>query len=154
MSKRTSNTLSEGPQWLSAGIVPVRLENKPGKKPEALFLILRVFKYWDFPKGLVEKKEEPLLAALRELAEETGITEAKLSWGEDFIETEPYRGGKIARYYVAEVFTDKVVFGINPGLGHAEHHEFRWATESEASKLLGPRVLNVLQWAANKIHGS
>lgn len=83
--------------WLSSGIVPVL------RTPTPLFLLLRVYKYWDFPKGLVEKGEDPLQAALREVTEETGITEVHFPWGKDFLETEPYRGGKIARYYVGEV---------------------------------------------------
>lgn len=132
--------------WLSAGIVPVLRE---GKAPR--FLLLRVFKYWDFPKGLVEKDESPFLAAKRELEEETGIRDVKFPWGEEFLETEPYREGKVARYYVGEVFTNEVVFGINPGLGHAEHHEFRWVTAPEGAKLLVPRVARILEWAAERV---
>jgi 8-oxo-dGTP pyrophosphatase MutT (NUDIX family) len=30
-------------------------------------------RYWGFPKGIVERGEEPLAAALREIAEETGL---------------------------------------------------------------------------------
>lgn len=130
---------------LSAGIVPVL------RNPTPRFLLLRVFKYWDFPKGMVEKNEEPLLAAKRELLEETGLNEVAFPWGKDFIETLPYRGGKVARYYIGEVFSDKVVFGINPELGHAEHHEFRWVTEQEGHKLLVPRVAAILDWAGKKI---
>jgi 8-oxo-dGTP pyrophosphatase MutT (NUDIX family) len=147
MAKNTND--ESRPAWLSAGIVPVL--RRPDKK-EALYLVLRVFKYWDFPKGLVEKNEVPLTAAIRELEEETGIAKVNFPWSQDFVETEPYRGGKVARYYVGEVFSEEVVFGINPGLGHAEHHEFRWVTEKEAVQLLGPRVLNILHWAANKVN--
>ena len=34
--------------------------------------------HWDFPKGHIEKGENKIQAALRELAEETGITEVEL----------------------------------------------------------------------------
>jgi bis(5'-nucleosidyl)-tetraphosphatase len=136
---------SSKPLWLSAGIVPIL------RGPEPEFLLLRVYDYWDFPKGMVEKGEDPFLAAQRELVEETGLTKVEFPWGHDFFETEPYRGGKVARYYVGEVFSKNVVFGINPELGHAEHHEFRWCTQNQASPLLGPRVRAVLEWAGSHI---
>lgn len=44
---------------------------------ERLFLLLDYGRHWDFPKGHVEKGEDDLTAALRELAEETGITDAE-----------------------------------------------------------------------------
>src|SRR4051812_28558797 len=98
---------------LSTGVVPVYLGDLP------LFLVLRVYRYWDFPKGLVERKETPLQAALRELKEETTLIEVEFPWGSDFIETEPYSYGKIARYYLGQVTTLQVSLPINPLLGHA-----------------------------------
>ena len=38
-------------------------------------LLLRAFRNWDFPKGLIAPGEDPLTAALREAREETGLTE-------------------------------------------------------------------------------
>lgn len=127
---------------LSAGIVPV-FKNK--------FLILRVYNYWDFPKGVVEKGEEPLEAALRELTEETTIATAKFPWGKDFIETPPYDKGKVARYYLGEVNTQEVEIPINPESGKREHQEFRWVSFDEAMELLHPRLKRVLSWANEKI---
>ncbi len=131
---------------LSAGIVPIRFDNV-----EPLFLLLRCFQYWDFPKGGVLPGESPLQAALRELEEETTLAKAKFRWGESFFETPPYSHGKTARYYVAEVFQSKVELPINPLVGRAEHQEFRWCTAIEAQALVGPRVAAVLAWAKNKI---
>jgi 8-oxo-dGTP pyrophosphatase MutT (NUDIX family) len=37
------------------------------------YLLLRVYRTWDFPKGRVESRETPLQAAVREVEEETGI---------------------------------------------------------------------------------
>ncbi len=133
---------------LSAGIVPI-LRGK-----EDRFLLLRVFQYWDFPKGRVENGEHPFQAARRELREETGIEQVSFSWGKDFIETEPYSHGKIARYYIAEVFSSEVQLLDNPILQRAEHEEYRWVTYEEACTLLVPRVLRVLDWAAGKVVSS
>jgi 8-oxo-dGTP pyrophosphatase MutT (NUDIX family) len=40
------------------------------------FLVLRAYKNWDFPKGLVEAGEDQLTCAKRELKEETGLDAA------------------------------------------------------------------------------
>jgi hypothetical protein len=77
---------------LSAGVVVVRPENATWQ-----FLLLRAYQYWDFPKGRTEPDETPKQAALREVAEETGITDLTFPWGDDYVETGPYARGKIAR---------------------------------------------------------
>jgi bis(5'-nucleosidyl)-tetraphosphatase len=110
-------------------------------------LLLRVYRNWDFPKGLVEAGEDPLEAALREVREETGLGELDLRWGEVWRETEPYARGKVARYYVAESAHGTVVLPVNPELGRPEHHEFRWLELDAAARLLPPRLLPVLRWA-------
>jgi bis(5'-nucleosidyl)-tetraphosphatase len=112
-----------------------------------LYLLLRAYRYWDFPKGIVEKGEEPFLAALRELREETGIKQASPKWGYEFHETAAYSHGKIARYYLAEVTESKVVLLPNREEGLVEHHEYRWLPYPEARKLLVPRVQAALDWA-------
>jgi bis(5'-nucleosidyl)-tetraphosphatase len=110
-------------------------------------LVLRVYRNWDFPKGLVEPGEEPLDAALREVTEETSLTGLALPWGEVWRETEPYAGGKVARFYVAESASGNVVLPVNPELGRPEHHEFRWLDLDAAMRLLPPRLQSVLRWA-------
>ncbi|MBK1733978.1 NUDIX hydrolase [Halorhodospira abdelmalekii] len=132
---------------LSAGVVPIRFTEGGAH----LYLMLRAFQYWDFPKGKVEPGEEPLTAAHREVEEETGITELDFRWGYDFFETGPYAHGKVARYYLAHTTTRRVVFGINPELGRPEHHEHRWTPFAEAYQLASPRVREVLDWAEAKL---
>jgi bis(5'-nucleosidyl)-tetraphosphatase len=112
-----------------------------------LCLVLRAYRNWDFPKGLVEPGEEPLEAALREVAEETGLRGLALPWGEVWRETEPYAGGKVARFYVVESADGTVVLPINPNLGRPEHHEFRWLELDAAARLLPPRLRRILRWA-------
>jgi len=114
-------------------------------------LVLRAYKNWDFPKGLVEAGEEPLAATLREVTEETGLRELSLPWGEVWRETEPYAGGKVARYYVAESTAGNVVLPVNPELRRPEHHEFRWLELDAAVRLLAPRLQQVLLWAAQTV---
>jgi len=131
---------------LSAGIVVMRwLEGKPH------YLLLRANKYWDFPKGLVEPGENPVQAAIREVEEETTLKNLSFRWGRAYRETPPYRGGKVARYFVAESGGGEVSLPISPELGHPEHHEFRWATYGEACELVGERVRAILDWAHERV---
>ena len=115
--------------------------------------MLRVYRNWDFPKGLVEAGEEPLAAALREVAEETGLRDLSFPWGEVWRETEPYAGGKVARFYLVESATGTVMLPVNPKLGRPEHHEFRWLELDAAARLLPPRLQQVLLWAAQTVAG-
>ena len=131
---------------LSAGVVVVsRLEES------WRVLLLRVYNYWDCPKGVVQPGEDPLVAARREVREETTINELDFHWGEDFIETAPYSNNKIARYYLAGTENPEVKLPVNPELGHAEHHEFRWLSFEDAAQLVVPRVGDVLNWARTRI---
>ena len=116
-----------------------------------LFLMLRAYRNWDFPKGLVEEGETPFEAARREVTEETGLTDLRFAWGECYIETPPYAGNKVARYYVAETSADRVVIPVQPDLGRPEHHESRWLTVEEALVLASPRLQRIVRWAAEMI---
>jgi 8-oxo-dGTP pyrophosphatase MutT (NUDIX family) len=131
---------------LSAGAVLVRRRNGAWQ-----YLLLRAYGHWDFPKGTVEPGEDHGTAALREIAEETGLMDVSPSWGSDFVETEPYGKGKIARYYLLEVAAGEIELRPNPVSGIIEHHEHRWLPYAEARTLLVPRVAAVLDWAQRQI---
>ena len=131
---------------LAAGMVVVRLVTGDWR-----CLLLRAYRNWDFPKGLVEPEETPRAAALREVAEETGLTELLFPFGEDFRETAPYAGGKVARYYLAEASDGAVSLPVSAELGRPEHHEFRWADWEEARRLLPTRLLPILDWARETV---
>ena len=117
-------------------------------------LLLRAFKNWDFPKGLVEAGEEQLACAKREVEEETGLSELDFPFGDEFKETLPYAGKKVARYYLAETEEVEVTLPVSPELGRPEHHEYRWVSFDEAEELLPPRLAVVLDWAKKTIAGS
>src|SRR6185436_16636639 len=99
-------------------------------------LLLRAYKNWDFPKGMVEPGEDALAAARREVAEETGLADLAYPFGDEFKETLPYSGNKVARYYLAETDAEKIVLPVSPELGRPEHHEYRWASFDEAEDLV------------------
>lgn len=127
---------------LSAGVVVLN-----GAGSDRQMLLLRAYRNWDFPKGLVESGEEPFEAALREVREETTLQRLVFEWGHDFCETGPYNKGKIARYYVARSDERDIRLPINAALGTPEHHEARWMGYDEARSMVSARLMPVLLWA-------
>src|SRR2546423_9903997 len=78
-----------------------------------LYLLLDYGRYWDFPKGHVEKDEDEESAALRELEEETGITKFKLIEGfrreiEYFFRVEERLVRKSVVFFLAEARSQEV----------------------------------------------
>jgi len=139
----------ERPPTLSAGVVVVRRAGDGW-----LFLMLRAYRNWDFPKGLVENGEDPFDAARREVTEETLIRDLQFLWGESFVETAPYSRNKVARYYLGETEEVEIELPVSKELGRPEHHEYRWVSADEAEELLPPRLGIVLDWARRTIAGS
>ncbi|MBC8025577.1 MAG: NUDIX domain-containing protein [Steroidobacteraceae bacterium] len=135
------------PTKLSAGVVVVR------RTPEGWrVLLLRVYNYWDCPKGLVEPGDTPLATAKREVLEETTLDDLEFAWGESFRDSEPYgREKKVARYFIARTNTELVSLPVNPELGKPEHHEWRWCDWETAEQLVNDRLWKVLRWAEDLV---
>jgi 8-oxo-dGTP pyrophosphatase MutT (NUDIX family) len=130
----------------SAGVVVVHMA-----QTSVQYLLLRAYKNWDFPKGLVEPGEQPLDAAVREVKEETTLVNLAFDWGEDYMDTGPYNKGKISRYYLARSNDTQVHLPINPELGFPEHQEARWVGFETALNMVSPRLKPVIHWARNII---
>ena len=135
------------PHRLSSGVVVVNVV-----RPCVQYLLLRAYRNWDFPKGLVEAGESPIDAALREVREETTLDNLSFDWGLDFLETGPYNKGKISRYYLARSFDTYITLPVNPDLGVPEHHEARWVEYDQALKMVSPRLDPVIRWARSTIN--
>ena len=133
------------PPKLAAGMVIVRRLDGAWR-----WLMLRAYRNWDFPKGEVERGEDALAAARREVEEETTLAALIMPWGDDYCETAPYRG-KVARYYLAEAPDGEVSLPVSAELGRPEHHEFRWLELEQAKAIAPARLQPILAWAAERI---
>lgn len=132
---------------MSAGVVVLRRMDEGWR-----VLLLRVYNYWDFPKGGIEPGEDALTTARREVREETTIENLEFAWGESFIDTVPYgRDRKVARYFVACTTVEKISLPVNPQLGKPEHHEWQWLDWETAEQRVPERLWPVLRWAQGVI---
>ncbi len=127
----------------SFGIIPIAFE----RNGSPIFLVLRAYTHWDFPKGGADADETPLQAATREMVEETGIREFALAWGEVSMDTEIYASGKVVTYFPARVEEQPITLPVSPELGRPEHNEDRWVSYAEARALLPSRLIPLLEWA-------
>lgn len=112
----------------SAGAIVFRREKDNIK----YLLLLRNPKYWDLPKGNIEKGEKEEEAAEREVKEETGLKEIAII--PEFKESEHYfyrlKGELVSKdvvFFLAESKTGKVKIS-------KEHEGYEWFIFDEAIK--------------------
>ena len=103
---------------------------------ETLFLVIRdSYRNWGFPKGHIEEGEAPDRAALREVAEETGLQSLELRSTIETIEWHfRFRGRpihKTCHFYLMESFEARTAPQRAEGITACQ-----WATFDEASRLL------------------
>ena len=128
----------------SAGCVIVDFS---GAEPTALCLV-NEWGLWDFPKGQMEEGESKFDTALRETAEECGLTPEDFHASNVSAATAPYGTGggkKIATYFFAEKTSDaKPFLPVNPELGKPEHVGWRWFPVSQLHTLMSRRLLPII----------
>jgi bis(5'-nucleosidyl)-tetraphosphatase len=117
---------------ISAGFVVYR-KTKEGPR---FLLLYHGGQYWNFPKGKIEAEEKSLATALRETAEETGLTADKLRLKSRFKAYEKYfffkgkqKVFKIVIFYLAETKVRDVKIS-------EEHEGFGWFLYKDARRLL------------------
>ncbi|GAB4013792.1 NUDIX hydrolase [Nocardioides ultimimeridianus] len=117
---------SQRPPVVAAGVVAFR----PGRQ----VLLVHRPKYddWSFPKGKLERGEHRIAAAVREVAEETGL---HVRLGPPLPDQEyPVSGRtKIVHYWTGRVVGDDDVSGYRP---NAEIDQVRWVPVDRAPDLL------------------
>ena len=134
----------------SAGAIVFRREN--GK---IYYLLLHYpasekgFKdYWGFPKGHIEKGENPEETARREIEEETGLKDIKFidgfkEWIKYFFKREGKNVFKIVTFFLAETSQKEVKLSF-------EHSGYEWLTFDEALERLTFRNSKEILKKANK----
>lgn len=128
----------------SAGAV---IFNKNNNHIDYLLLQYR-HKHWDFPRGHIEKGEDEMTAARREIGEETGLT--NLNFVQDFRICTPwsYRKKNSAQANYKEVVYFLAGSDSNGVTLNHENIDFKWLAYQDAIKLpMFPHVKTVLEKA-------
>ena len=111
------------------------------------YLLLRVFRTWDFPKGGVEAGEVPLQAAIREVEEETALTALEFRWGEVYRETARYsarQGGAVLRR--GQPRGQQSRCPSTPNWAGPSTTSSAGCSYAEAKRLLPERLQPILEW--------
>jgi 8-oxo-dGTP diphosphatase len=119
------------PDIAAAGAVVLRATGKKGA--EVLLVHRPKYDDWSFPKGKLDRGEHMLAAAVREVAEETGLA---IRLGRPLADQRyAVNGGrwKTVHYWVGRVRGGDDVSAFTP---NAEIDEVAWVTTAKAAKLL------------------
>ena len=139
----------------SAGGVVFRRASDGTGGSQALFLLIRdSYRNWGFPKGHLEPGELPQAAAVREVTEETGLTDIGVR-GE--IETIDwyfrFRGRlihKVCHFFLMETASEATEPQRAEGITAC-----RWAPYEEAARLVSyANAREVLRRAHEMVHGA
>ena len=92
--------------------------------PREFLLLHYVKNHWDFPKGHIEKGENEIKAALRELKEETGIDKINImpffrEVSEYYFKDETKLNHKTVVFYIGKISDPKVTLSN-------EHIDYAW----------------------------
>lgn len=102
---------------------------------------------WNFVKGVIEKGETPYEAAIREVKEETSISDLRFCWDKVYTQTKSSANQSHTYYFLASSSRSTVVLPISEELGKPENDRFEWLSFDAANELLAPTLRDVLNWA-------
>jgi putative (di)nucleoside polyphosphate hydrolase len=110
---------------------------------------------WQMPQGGIDEGEEPCVAAVRELAEETGVRSVRIigehpQWLQYDLPAEvvgvalkgKYRGQR-QKWFAMQFGGDDSEINITPSSGEAEFDKWRWEDPARVSELVVPFKRNV-----------
>lgn len=133
----------------SAGVVVYRHVRDDQGQPRRLFLLLDYGRHWDYPKGHLEKGEDDMAAARRELAEETGLRDAVFAEGFSHLITYFFQSSRKGRVRKEVIFFAARVESEAVTLSH-EHVGYAWlAREAALAQLTFDNARSVLAAAAD-----
>lgn len=145
---------------VSAGIIIYRLTSEGPK----FLLLYNGGDYWNFPKGKLAEGERNFQAALREVWEETGISERNLRFQNWFKVEDRFtyvrdhkRIFKTVTYFLAETNTQEVHIKLLPEEHQGERHDgygwfpFRYANRFVTSPNLKRHLRSIYE---NLVHGT